>query len=331
MGGLIGGLLAGPLYLVLVLAIQLLPRTARMLPPGNAVDLATWPIVAFVLAAAAAAVGGLFGRGVVSDPRDKPVKAQKPTRATLVVVGALGVWLLCRLVDRQGVSFFTVSALPALSAIVICLALPTAVLAWQGRRLTRSGNPLKVLAGGRLLRTIRPLGRMLGLLAFCGLTLGYMAGTLAEQLSREDYSRHTTGFQLAGFAFAAGAAMFIALIAGVGLLAGTADDLLDQRRQLTALNVLGVGEAELRTSVRYQLTSCITPAVTAGLAIGVVLNYDLASVQLFYGGDKSSAALMVAAAIAGGALLTWLAANAAAYLLRGQVHEAVAAENLRST
>jgi hypothetical protein len=46
--GLAGGILAGPLYLVLVLAIQLLPRTARMLPPPNAVDLATWPIVAVV-------------------------------------------------------------------------------------------------------------------------------------------------------------------------------------------------------------------------------------------------------------------------------------------
>ncbi|WP_433011628.1 FtsX-like permease family protein [Kribbella sp. CA-294648] len=325
--GLAGGILAGPLYLVLVLAIQLLPRTARMLPPPNAVDLATWPIVTVVLAAAATLVGGLLGRGVVSDSQVK--QPPRPARATVIVVVAAGSWLVGSLLDSQGASYFAFFVLPAISMLIICLALPTAVLAWQGRRLAGSANPLKVLAGGRLLRTVQPLGRMLGLLVFCGVALGFVAGMAVEGFQADIYNEPST-FQLTGLAFAAGAALFVALIAGVALLAGTADDLLDQRRQLAALNVLGVGEAELRASVRYQLTSCITPAVTGGLVVGAFFTFDRTSRQ-FYAADRSSTLPMLIAAVAVGAGITWLVANAAAYLLRRQVHEAVAAENLRST
>jgi hypothetical protein len=115
----------------------------------------------------------------------------------------------------------------------------------------------------------------------------------------------------------------------VSLLAGTADDLLDQRRQLASLNVLGVGEAELHRSVQHQVTSSTAPAVAAGLLIGCFLFASFGSaLNVPYGpGVLLSTAVIVLV----GAGLAWLFGDGAAYLLRGQVHEATAAGNLRST
>jgi hypothetical protein len=324
--GLVGGLLAGPLYLLLTLAIQALPRPARMLPPSNSVDLAAWPIVAAALALAAAAVGALLGRGVISEPREKPANTPSVTRATIVGAVGVGLLLLSRLVNNRET---TMLVLMGLSLVLICLALPTLLIAWQGKRLERSRNPLKVLAGGRLLRTVRPHGRTLALLVLCGTALGFVAAMGVELLRPRSYS-YDVAFQIPGLVFAGGAAVFTAAIAEVSLLAGTADDLLDQRRQLAALNVLGVGEAQLRTSVRYQLTSSITWAVASGLLLGGLLFADIETLDS-YAPDQSIGLLATVGVAVVGAGLAWLIADAAAFLLRGHVHEAAAAENLRST
>jgi hypothetical protein len=323
--GLAGGVLAGPLYFLLAVAIQSLPRTARMLPPVNSVDLVTWPIVAVVLTAAAAAVGALLGRGVTTEPREAPAKTPNVTRAALAGASGIGLVLLSHLL---GFSLGMLVPL-GLGLILVCLALPTLLVAWQGKRLEQSRNALKVLAGGRLLRTVRPHGRTLALLVFCGSAVGFVAAMGIELLRPRSYE-YDVAFQVPGLVFAAGAAMFTALIAGVSLLAGTADDLLDQRRQLAALNVLGVGEAELRTSVRHQLTSSITWSAASGLLIGGLLHADF-SAREAYSPSQSVGILASVGVTVVGAGLAWLIANAAAFLLRGHVHEAAAAENLRST
>lgn len=327
--GLAGGILAGPLYLLLTLAIQALPRTARMLPPGNAVDLATWPIVAVVLTVLAAAAGALLGRGVMAAPRERSPRASKVAPAAVAVAAAFAVIALPHLFS-SGRSDFSLLVPTGVSLTLVCLALPILLVAWRGNRLARSGNPLKVLAGGRLLRTVRPLGRTLGLLIFCSAALGFVAAMVVELDQTRDGGSSADGFQLTGFAFATGAALFIGAIAVVALLAGTADDLLDQRRQLAALNVLGVGEAQLRASVRHQLTACITPAVTAGLAIGALLHANF-MVGLQYPPDKPSALPPLIGVVVVGAGLGWLLAAGAAQLLRAQVREATAAGNLRAT
>jgi len=324
--GLLGGILAGPLYLVLTLAIQTLPRTARMLPPANSVDLVTWPIVAVVLAVAAGAVGALLGRGVISEPQERRAKAPNVIRAATTGAAGLGLLLLSHLLTTRGIVFLVPVGL---GLILVCLALPTLLIAWQGKRLEQSRDPLKVLAGGRLLRTARPHGRTLALLVFCGSAVGFVA-SMAVELAQTREDNYDVSFQVTGLVFATGAAVFTALIAGVSLLAGTADDLLDQRRQLTALNVLGVGEAQLRTSVRHQLTSSVMWAVATGLLVGGLLHADIA-VRDSYSPDPQAGLLATIGLAVVGAGLAWLIAGAAAFLLRGQVHEAVAAENLRST
>ncbi|WP_112248501.1 FtsX-like permease family protein [Kribbella monticola] len=325
LAGLIGGLLAGPLYLLLTLAIQALPRTARMLPPANSVDLATWPIVVVVLTAAAAAVGALLGRGVISEPRERPAKAPRVTRAAVVGAVGIGLVLVSHLIREQ----YSAALVPlGLGLVLVCLASPTLLIAWQGNLLERSSDPLKVLAGGRLLRTARPHGRTLALLVLCGAAVGFVAAMAVDLLRSKNL--YDVGFHVPGLVFAAGAAVFTALIAGVSLLAGTADDLLDQRRQLAALNVLGVGEAQLRTSVRYQLAASITWAAASGLLIGGLLFADLSAREIRPPDQTIGLLVTVGVTFVGGAL-AWLIADAAAFLLRGHLHDAVAPENLRST
>lgn len=324
-GGLIGGILAGPLYLLLTLAIQALPRVGRVLPPANTVDLAAWPIVAVVLTATAAGVGALLGRGVIGEPRERQAKGPNVTRAEIAGAAGVGLVLLSHLIDER---FFAVLVPFGLGLLVICLAVPTLLVAWQGNRLERSRNPLKVLAGGRLLRTVRPHGRTLSLLVLCGAAVGFVV-SMGIELAQDD-EVYDVSYHVPGLIFAAGAAVFIALIAGVSLLAGTADDLLDQRRQLAALNVLGVGERQLRTSVRYQLTSSITWAIASGLLVGGLLYADLTSRSEF-APDQTPGLLATLAVVILGAGLAWLIAGLAAFLLRGHVHEAVAPENLRSS
>ncbi|TDU90337.1 hypothetical protein EV138_3923 [Kribbella voronezhensis] len=324
-GGLIGGILAGPLYLLLTLAIQALPRMGRVLPPANTVDLAAWPIVAAVLTVSAAGVGALLGRGVIAEPRVREAKGPDVTRAAVAGAAGVGLILLSHLIDRQ---FYAALVPFGLGLLVICLALPTLLVAWQGNRLERSSNPLKVLAGGRLLRTVRPHGRTLAVLVLCGAAVGFVV-SMGIELAQPNHV-YDISFHVPGLIFAAGAAVFIAVIAGVSLLAGTADDLLDQRRQLAALNVLGVGERQLRTSVRFQLTSSITWATASGLLIGGLLYADLTSRDEF-GPNQTPGLLATLAVVVMGAGLAWLIAGLAAFLLRGHVHEAVAPENLRSS
>jgi hypothetical protein len=324
-GGLIGGILAGPLYLLLALAIQALPRTGRVLPPVNTMDLAAWPIVAAVLTATAAGVGALLGRGVIAEPPVRQAKGLNVIRAVVAGAAGVGLILLSHLINTQ---FIAVLVPFGLGLLVICLALPTLLVAWQGSRLERSSNPLKVLAGGRLLRTVRPHGRTLSVLVLAGAAVGFVVSMTIELLRPND--AYDISFHVPGLIFAAGAAVFISVIASVSLLAGTADDLLDQRRQLAALNVLGVGERQLRASVRYQLTSSITWATGSGLLIGGLLYADLTSRDRF-GPDQTPGLLATLAVAVVGAGLAWAIAGLAAYLLRGHVHEAVAPENLRSS
>jgi FtsX-like permease family protein len=324
--GLIGSVLAGPLYLLLTLAIQTLPRVGRMLPLANTVDLVTWPIVAVVLTATAAGTGALLGRGVISEPQVRLAKGPDVPRAAIACAAGVGLVLLSHLINNR----FSAVLIPlGLGLLIVSLAIPTLLVAWQGKRLERSTDPLKVLAGGRLLRTVRPHGRTLTLLVLCGAAIGFVTSMTVELFNHRDQG-YDISFHLSGLVFAAGAAVFTALIAGVSLLAGTADDLLDQRRQLAALNVLGVGEGQLRTSVRYQLSSSITWAVASGLLIGGLMYADFTS-RGAYSPDQTPELLATAAVVVVGAGLAWLVAGLAAFLLRGHVHEAVAPENLRST
>jgi hypothetical protein len=196
-----------------------------------------------------------------------------------------------------------------------------------GRRLSGSADPLKVLAGGRLIRTARSAGRTATLLVICGMAVGIGAlGGAAAIAEREADQVFVSSFwfRVTGFGLTVAAALFTAFVAGAALIAGAADDLLDQRRQFAYLSIFGVGEAQLRRSVRHQLTSSAAPAFAAGLLAGCLL-------YRFYsrGIGPGTSVLWTLGILILGTGLAWLVAAAATFLLRGQVREAIDPKNLR--
>ena len=334
LAGLTGGILAGPVYLALAYLIQALPQVARVLPRPDGWDFAAWPVLAILLSAATAVLGARLRRGLVTDPLagadSKPIRVR--ARA---IVGIIGVLLIIASMSDAVLSAESFSSAllfaPAAALLITAIALAPLLAYWQGKRLSRSADPIKVLAGGRLIRTARTAGRSITLLVFCGSVVGLCAASMVDlylQYSEIDggigssLTFYSTGFGLTAFA-----SLAVALAAGASLLAGTADDLLDQRRNLACLSIFGVGEDHLRRSVRLQLTALATPAVTAGLAVGYLLTSGR-EVGATAGQGISLVSLVVLVVVGGG--LTWLVAAGAAALLRGQVREAVDPQNLRS-
>jgi hypothetical protein len=220
--------------------------------------------------------------------------------------------------------------LPAAGVLIAAATLAPLLAHWQGKRLSRSADPIRVLAGGRLVRTARAAGRSITLLVLCGSVAGLcLASVVALWRDRSEQfgGPGNLEFYFVGFGLAAFAALAVGLAAGASLLAGTADDLLDQRRNLACLSIFGVGEAHLRRSVRLQLTAIAPPAVAAGLLIGFLMYVQRQPGPQFGTGTAAAWLLIV---VGGGAALSWLVAAGAAALLRGQVREAVDPQNLRS-
>jgi hypothetical protein len=334
LGGLAGGILAGPLYVILASMVQALPRMGRVLPPPNAVDLVTWPIVAVVLTAAAAVIGGTLRRGVIVDPLTAAPASPLRYRTALIVGAAglvaslLGYFVAFGATDTPKVY---INVILLVGGVVVAAAALAPVLVDQlGRRLSGSADPLKVLAGGRLIRTARSAGRTATLLVICGMATGIGALGIAEEIQREATPVDAVfgssfWFRVTGFGLTVAAALFTAFVAGAALIAGAADDLLDQRRQFAYLSIFGVGEAQLRRSVRHQLTSSAAPALAAGLLAGCLL-YQWNGRGSGPGGPS---ALWTLGILVVGTGLAWLVAAAATFLLRGQVREAIDPKNLR--
>ncbi|TCN36929.1 hypothetical protein EV644_112101 [Kribbella orskensis] len=334
LAGLAGGILAGPVYLVLALLIQALPQVARVLPRPDGWDAAGWPALAILLGAATAVLGSRLRRGLVTDPlagaEHKPVRVR-----TGIIGGVVGLVLIVAGMSglmARAESFGTaIIFVPAAGVLIATITLAPLLAYGQGRRLSRSTDPIKVLAGGRLIRTARTAGRSITLFVLCGTVVGLCAASMValwrEYSTQEGGMGGSLTFYSTGFGLAAFASLAVALAAGASLLAGTADDLVDQRRNLACLSIFGVGEDHLRRSVRLRLTAIATPAVAVGLAVG----YFLTSRREVYPSlDSGTALLGLLILVVVGTGLTWLVAAGAAALLRGQVREAIDPQNLRS-
>lgn len=334
MAGLAGGILAGPVYFVIAFLFQTLPQVARVLPRPDWWDLLAWPVLAVLLSAATAVLGSRLRRGLVTDPlagaENKPARVREGVIGG--VVGLIIVLLSTGGLMAGGEAFGTAFIfLPAAGVLIAAIALAPLLAYGQGKRLSRSADPIKVLAGGRLIRTARTAGRSITLLVFCGAVVGLcvasMISVYKESTNIDGGVGGSLAFYSTGFGLAAFASLAVGLAAGASLLANTADDLLDQRRNLACLSIFGVGEDHLRRSVRLQLTAIATPAVGAGLAVGYILTLRR---ELVTGLDTGTALVGLLVTVLVGCGLTWLVADGAAALLRGQVREAIDPQNLRS-
>lgn len=325
LSGLFGGVLAGPLYLAVAAIVQSLPQVGQVLPAPALGDLVAWPVLAVVLALVAAGAGGLLRRQLSTEPKSEPDR--RVWQGRYVTIGAVGtVLVVLSLMPHSPILIFVQAAGVLLAASGFA---PVAVAAY-GRRLERSGDPVRMLAGGRLLHTARPAGRMLALLVVCGGVVGAVLAMGRDHQLSERESAASGDFIYTGLGLVALLSLFAALAAGVAMLAGAADDLLDQRSQLAALNVFGMGASQVLRSVRIQLTGPAAVAVGAGVLIGGGLVCFLQT-RVDPTADTSSVVVFVLVAAGVVGVLAWLLAALASGVLSGQVRDAVDPANLRTT
>lgn len=318
LAGLIGGLLAGPLYLLAGLIVNELPRMARLVPPATDGDVLAWAALVVATAVLGAAAGWVMHRSVTDGlvaayrgaPRQRAGTAAKAVAAAAVVVVAGGVALMF---GPLGIGVLLPAGLLAVGPLI----------RWRGHRLRRSADPSLVLAGARLVADSRPASRMNALLLLCGAVLGFVPVSAADALrERED----ATTFWITGFGATAAGALLAVVTAVLSLTVGAADEVLRQKRQLASLVALGTEVRQLRRALRLQLTAVAPWATTVGAVAGGFAGGAIVSDR---GMGLAYAGLVLATAVVAGAL-TWAGCGLAAQLLRGQLRDAVRAENLRA-
>jgi hypothetical protein len=322
MAGLAGGLLAGPVYLVLSLLFGVLPRMARILPGAELLDVLIWIPVVVLMTTAGVVIGSLLhtdGPPQTDVPPAGPRRTSLIVGPVLIVVGLVaapwaGLVGSTTIVVGLGVSFLSFGAL-WIRAI--------------GRWLSQSGDPASLLAGVRLVTDSRPSARLVMMLGCCGFLVGTLINGLAGVLAlRPDYYDHT--FYATGFGMAVLGLLLVILTAMGALIVGVADQLVDQRRQLACLTALGVDVQFLRRVIRRQLTAVAAPALSAGLLLGMLLGLGR---LVGAGNDPIRPGVLISTTVGltvAGWLLGLFGGAAAGFLLRNQLRDALDPENLRA-
>jgi hypothetical protein len=319
--GLVGGLLAGPAYLLLSLLFGALPRMARILPGAEVLDVALWIPVVIAMTAAGAVMGSLLHR-------DGPVPAAAESaaqRRTGIIAGP--VLIVIGLLTSRYLGY--IASTIALAGIALFFLSTSALwIRAVGRRLQRSNDPAYMLTGLRLVTDSRPASRICMLLGCCGFLVGTMANAIAG-VRADNRLGGSAAFYQTGFGLTIAGLALVALTAMAALIVGVADQLVDQRRQFASLTALGVNLAFLRRVIRRQLTAVAAPALATGLLLGTLIGLGRVvggAIDPFEPGT-----LLIAAALtAGGWLLGHLGGAAAGYLLRNQLRDALDPENLRA-
>jgi cell division protein FtsX len=321
MAGLAGGLLAGPVYLVLSLLLGLLPRMAQILPGAELVDVLIWIPVVVITTGAGALIGSLLHRDELLPREEHP--AEQPR--TGIIVGP--VLIVLGLASARWLGYVASTALVV--GLGLCfLGLTPVWIRIIGARLKRSNDPANLLTGIRLIADARPSARMAMLLGCCGFLVGTLVNGLVSVLVSRD-ELYERGFYATGFGMSVVGLLLVVLIAMAALIVGVADQLVDQRRQLACLTALGVDVRFLRRVIRRQLTAIAAPALATGLLLGAFLG-----LARLVGGaiDPFTPTLLITAAglTVAGWLLGLLGGTAAGFLLRNQLRDALDPENLRA-
>lgn len=334
----VGGLLAGPVYVVLALLLgALLPFGWRLLPSVQPIDAVVWAVVVVVSGACGAVAGALVQSRAVVEPLGVRRRAAEHRSPRLLLVGLIGgpVVAVVGMVFAVRHDAFWVVIPPIIGVLMFVFALAPVLARFAGGRLARRGTAEHLLAGRRIAADPSSSGRVIGVLTVCGLALGFEAILAAEVLAARGHVGGTLSFYFAGYAMAAASVLAAAWVAVFTLVVGYGDQLLDARRPLASLSALGVEEPALARVLRLQISAASVPAVVGGvLAGGVGAGLLLGIVGGgFYGLPALGALIAMAVPLAVVAVLAGLAvslaARLAARLLRSRLREALDPENLR--
>jgi hypothetical protein len=322
MAGLAGGLLAGPVYLILTLLLGLLPTMVQLLPRAEVVDGGVWILVIVAMTAAGALLGGVLHQDDLLPRAETP--AGSPSRTGLIT--GVGLIVLALLTAPFIGYLATTAILVGLAFMMIYLS--RRWLGAAGRFFARSDDPVNLLAGARLAADARSAARMSTLLGCCGFVIGALLHGVLSIMTDPGF-QDRTGFYVTGFAMAIVGLLLVVGVAMGALIVGVADQLVDQRRQLASLTALGVDAAFLRRVITRQLAVVGGPALAIGSAAGLLFGLEYATGA----GDSPFKMVYVLGALAvasGGCLFALAGGVLAGYLLRNQLRDALDPENLRA-
>jgi hypothetical protein len=329
-----GALVAGPAFLALWILLGVLPPAgARLLATPAIGDAAAWAALLPLAALAGAAAGAAVHGRVLVEPLSVRHRAAPPPPGpggTAALLAGLALPIGGLAGAQPGAAGEAPLALAIAGLVMAGLgAVPRLVLA-GARLLARRPGADALLASRRLRADPRSAGGVAGVLFACVVTLGVEGSLLASQVQADGFS-DDAAFYLGGFGLAALAVLVAAGVTLLALLVGAADGLLDARRPLAALSVLGVDEDLLVRALARQLTATAIPAVLAGAFVaGPGLLVLLAAT-----GEGLAVAAIVPlvagglAALAAGLLIVALARQSAR-ALRPLVRTAIDPGNLRA-
>jgi len=337
-GAIAGALLAGPAYLLLWLLVGILPPSGmRMLDAPHALDLLAWAALVPLAGAAGALAGAAIQGRILVAPlgvrrRNRPPAPGRASRAALIAGIALIVTSIAAvpLLAPHSAGALGLLILAMLGLLLAAFAGGPRLVLASARVLARRSGAEALLAARRLRADPCSAGRVAGVLVVCGVALGVEAVLVAELLLDGGLDDQG-GFYLAGYGMAALAVLVAAAVALLTLLVGAADGLLDARRPLATLSVLGVDEQALVRVLARQLSATAVPAVVAGaLAGGPGFALLIATSNDERALEAATRALLPAgfAAVAAAFVLA-TAARLAARLLRSLIRTAIDPENLR--
>ncbi len=307
--GLLGGVLAGPGYLVLWVLLGALPADGfRLLPPLVPGLLAAWP-GAVLLGGLA---GVLTGWATAGGPRGRPSAVRR---------GVLPIAVAVPVVVAAATSLTVVTVGFALLAVVVAgLVVREPLAARAVRRLRRRGGAVDALVAARLAADPVAPGRVAAVLGLAGLALGIEGGVAAGAVDHEN-----AAFYLAGVGLAGATTVVAVVVALLSLVVAAADQVVAARRAAAALGALGADPGLHRAVLRRQLTALSLPAALAGCVVGL-LGYGTDA--LVAGGPAEVVVLLVPLPLT--ALLVLGAARLAVALVAGPLRAAIAPVNLRA-
>jgi hypothetical protein len=332
--GLIGGLLAGPVYVLLWLLLGVLPPSGlRMMPAPDTRDALVW--VAVLLLAGVG--GGLAGAALQGRATVEPLGVRRratPPPPGMVNLGVLAFGFLLiaggithpGMVSRGGDMLLLLQLL--LGLLLLAFAADPRLVRRRGLLLRKRAGMEELLAGRRLEADPGPPGRVAAVLAVCGIAMGIEVVLVTDLLTAASLSANLS-FYLTGYGIVAVGVAVAGAVAMLTLLVGASDQLLDAHRPLASLAALGVEEQTLYRVLRRQQSATSAPAVV----LGVLTTGAFGTWLLSLGNEAANSvryALLLTLIVAGVAgLAVTLVARLAARLLRSRLRAAMDPENLR--
>lgn len=299
-------------------------RDVRLVP--TTVAPAWWHTVLVVVGVGAlgVAVGLLASGRVVVTPLGVARRALPPPPRpwgvllllVAVAVGAFGVLARVQRPATQAI------ALTAVALAVLGIVSLASWFAYRAGRfvLARTTSPTLTLAAARVVAEPRAAGRAAAAVGGIALVAGGAGGVV------DDVNGQTGNdpFYWVSLLLVA-AVLLVALLMVVGTLAvHSAESLLDRKRSMSALAVLGASAEEIERAQFAEVALAAMPVAAAGALIGsMVTSIPTLTAPL------SFAILVATVAVTLG--LVWLAALLAVRATRRWARQAVAVDNLRTT